>query len=177
MKIAIMKATMVVAHAGDNLWFTEYGLRGPDFLNATLSEETCDLVLLDSEISLPEDFASNAYTFNNNVFALTEYGQTLATEREQRRVELLKQSIVASTQARLDDFAKTRNYDSILSATTYATSTIAKFQQEGQYAVSVRDQTWQKLYQILQEVETGARPIPSSFQDIEPLLPPLAWPN
>ena len=45
----------------------------------------------------------------------------------------LQQSIVQATQARLDDFARTRSYDGILSACTYATSTVPKFQAEGQY--------------------------------------------
>jgi hypothetical protein len=93
------------------------------------------------------------------------------------KLRLLKLSYANIVQNRLDAFAKTRNYDSILSAATYATSIVPKFQQEGQYAVQVRDQTWQKLYELLEEVELGTRPMPSGFQDIEPLLPTLAWPT
>lgn len=92
------------------------------------------------------------------------------------KLRWLKDSIVARTQQRLDDFAKTRNYDGILSAATYATSTIPKFQVEGQYAVEARDATWSKLYEILAEVEAGTRPVPASYLDIEPDLPVLAWP-
>lgn len=92
------------------------------------------------------------------------------------RAQRLMQSIVDATQKRLDDFAKTRNYDGILSAATYATSTAPKFQAEGQYAVEVRDATWATLYTILAEVEAGIRPAPSGFADIEPELPALAWP-
>ncbi len=89
----------------------------------------------------------------------------------------LQASIVSATQQRLDEFAKTRNYDGILSAATYATSTVPKFQQEGQYAVNARDNTWATLYTILGEVQQGTRPVPSGFADIEPLLPALVWPN
>ena len=60
---------------------------------------------------------------------------------------------------------------------TYATSTVPKFQQEGQYAVNARDNTWATLYTILGEVQQGTRPVPSGFADIEPLLPALVWPN
>ena len=60
--------------------------------------------------------------------------------------QALQDSIVAATQQRLDDFAKTRGYDSILSACTYATSQVAEFAAEGQYCVNVRDLTWAKLY-------------------------------
>lgn len=88
----------------------------------------------------------------------------------------LQQQVVAATQARLDDFAKTRGYDGILSACTYATSPTPKFSAEGQYCVAQRDATWAKLYQIMGEVEAGSRPMPSGYADIEGELPVLAWP-
>ena len=88
----------------------------------------------------------------------------------------LQDQIVTATQKRLDDFARTRNYDGILSACTYATSAVPKFAAEGQYAVQARDATWATLYTILAEVEAGTRPVPSGYADIEPDLPALAWP-
>ena len=88
----------------------------------------------------------------------------------------LQERVVAATQQRLDDFARTRNYDGILSACTYATSAVPKFQAEGQYAVQARDATWAALYALLAEVQSGARPAPTSFADVEPLLPALEWP-
>ena len=84
--------------------------------------------------------------------------------------------IVEATQARLDDFAKTRNYDGILSACTYASSAITKFQTEGQYCVDARDNTWATLYTIMGEVQAGTRPMPGSWADVEILLPVLTWP-
>ena len=87
-----------------------------------------------------------------------------------------RERIVETTQERLDVFAKTRNYDGILSLCTYATSTNAKFQEEGQYGVEARDATWAKLYEILAEVEAGTRPVPSGYANIEPELPALQWP-
>ena len=92
------------------------------------------------------------------------------------KVQSVKSGIVQAVQQRLDDFAKTRNYDGILSACTYATSTIAKFKAEGQAAVDLRDATWATLYQIMDDVEAGKRPMPSGYSDIEPLLPVLTWP-
>lgn len=91
-------------------------------------------------------------------------------------VQTLVRSITDATQARLDDFARTRNYDSILSACTYASSSVPKFAGEGQCAVNVRDATWAALYAIMAEVEAGTRPMPSGFEDVEPDLPVLAWP-
>lgn len=89
--------------------------------------------------------------------------------------ELIKE-VTDATQARLDAFAKTRNYDGILSACTYATSSVPKFATEGQYCVSARDVTWAALYGIMAEVQTGTRPMPTGFTDIEPELPALEWP-
>lgn len=88
----------------------------------------------------------------------------------------IQNDIVDATQKRLDDFAKTRYYDGILSLCTYATSSNPKFAVEGQYGVEARDTTWTKLYEILDEVQNGTRPIPTSFSQIEPDLPLLEWP-
>lgn len=88
----------------------------------------------------------------------------------------LRESVVTATQARLDAFAQTRNYDGILSACTYATSVIPKFQTEGQYCVGARDATWAALYQILAAVQAGTRTMPTGYADIEPDLPVLTWP-
>lgn len=87
----------------------------------------------------------------------------------------LQRDIVNSTQARLDAFARSRGYDSILSACTYVTSQIPKFAHEGQMAVQSRDATWAKLYQILADVESHKRPIPTCYEDVEVDLPALDW--
>ena len=89
--------------------------------------------------------------------------------------EQIQATIIHATQKRLDDFAKTRNYDGILSACTYAASTVVKFAAEGQTAVDLRDATWAALYAVLAEVEAGVRPMPVGFADVESLLPALEW--
>lgn len=82
----------------------------------------------------------------------------------------------AAIQQRLDDFARTRNYDGILSACTYATSLIPKFKAEGQYAVQARDNTWAAAYELLAEVEAGTRPMPT-LDEVIAALPELVWPQ
>jgi hypothetical protein len=89
----------------------------------------------------------------------------------------IQDRIVHATQQRLDAFAKTRNYDSILSACTYATSSVPRFAGEGQAAVDARDATWDALYTLLGEVMAGTRPMPTGFEEVEPLLPELEWPT
>lgn len=81
----------------------------------------------------------------------------------------------AAVQQRLDDFAKTRGYDGILSAATYATSTVPTFAAEGQYAVQIRDATWAKCYEILAAVEAGTKPVPT-LDELMSELPVMTWP-
>lgn len=83
--------------------------------------------------------------------------------------------LTKAIQSRLDAFARTRNYDNIMSACTYATSTVTKFATEAQYCVESRDATWSAAYTVLAEVEAGTRPIPSEAELLAE-LPTLAWP-
>lgn len=101
----------------------------------------------------------------------------LTAEEQAAQAQAIQSSIVQATQDRLDTFARTRNYDGILSLCTYATSSVPKFAAEGQYGIDARDNTWATLYQILDEVQAGIRPAPSGYADIEPQLPVLQWPN
>jgi len=86
----------------------------------------------------------------------------------------IQTSVVQAVQQRLDTFAQTANYDSILSACTYATSAVPKFAAEGQRAVNLRDATWNALYGILADVQAGNRVV-TSYSDIEGDLPLLSW--
>lgn len=88
----------------------------------------------------------------------------------------IQAEIVNNTQSRLDKFAATKGYDSILSACTYADSSNPSFASDGKYAVKARDTTWTILYTLLAEVEAGTKPKPNGFADIEALLPELKWP-
>lgn len=86
-------------------------------------------------------------------------------------------SVEESAQAMLDAFARTKNYDGILSATTYAASSVPSFAADGAYAVLVRDQVWAALYALMEHIKAGIVPMPTSFEiDVKPVLPVLAWP-
>lgn len=108
-------------------------------------------------------------------------GDTLPGPTPQEQQATIESSIVAQCQANLDAFAQSRGYDGILSACTYATSSITKFQTEGQRCVALRDQTWNTLYSILAQVQagnwptTGANQKPSGYADIAASLPALTW--
>ena len=135
--------------------------------NRIAATATDDYTGPDQHIPAPEDFdpARMAdYVYADGILALPDPPS-------------LQAMVVQATQARLDNFARTRNYDGILSACTYATSSVPKFAEEGQYAVQARDATWAALYVLLAEVQAGTRPAPASFDDVQPLLPVLEWPE
>jgi hypothetical protein len=144
----------------------------------------------EAELFAPEGFSSG--DFRTNQFCIYDPAagaftkdQTAIDLQEQRdnppapvpTPEQIQDEIVTATQQRLDDFAKTRNYDGILSACTYAADPNPKFAFEGQYCIDARGATWTKLYEIMAEVEAGTRPMPSGYADIEGDLPVLAWPT
>lgn len=83
----------------------------------------------------------------------------------------------SAIQQRLDGFAQTRRYDDIKSACTYATDPDPQFAAEGQACVNLRSATWRTAYEVLDEVQAGSRPMPSSLADIEADLPKLEWPQ
>jgi len=103
-----------------------------------------------------------------------EYDAMVA-QFEAQKPQMIKNEIINNTQRRLDEFAKTRGYDGILSACTYASSKITKFATEGQKAVDLRDQTWGFLFEYMAEVEAGTKPMPTGYADVESLLPVLTW--
>ncbi|HSW19543.1 MAG TPA: hypothetical protein VLJ86_20150 [Ramlibacter sp.] len=84
--------------------------------------------------------------------------------------------IVMDAQERLDAFARSRGYDGILSACSYASSAVPQFQAEGAYCVEARDTTWAALAQIKADVVAGLRPVPTRLADIVAELPVLSWP-
>lgn len=81
-----------------------------------------------------------------------------------------------AVQAHLDMTAQTHNYDGILSACTYAGSSVPKFAAEGQACVLWRDNVWASSYQILGEVQVGQRQ-PPTISELLTMLPAMTWPE
>lgn len=107
---------------------------------------------------------------------LGTYGEVQPFVQPKKTPEQIETDIIMQTQARLDAWAKTRGYDSLLSACTYATSAVQKFASEGQLAVTKRDETWAALYAFVEQVKAGTQSMPTGYADVEPLLPVLEWP-
>ena len=105
-----------------------------------------------------------------------EQAAAFLAQQAEKQKQQLQQDIVDHVQKRLDTFARTRHYDDIKSACGYAGCSVPKFDTEGSYCRDARAETWAKLYEMLDEVKAGTRPVPASFADIEPELPELVWP-
>jgi hypothetical protein len=136
-------------------------------------DENNGLYWLDEGVSPAQvvGFPTNAVSITDD-----EADQIRATQQPVPTAAEVEATFTAAIQKRLDDFARTRNYDGILSACSYATSSVPKFQGEGAACVNLRDATWAAAYAILAEVQAGDRAMPQSLEDIEADLPALAWP-
>lgn len=96
----------------------------------------------------------------------------------EERAAILLDSLTNAIQNALDDFARTRGYDDIRSACTYAFSADAAFRAEGEYCMALRDATWREAWNLLDDVKAGGRAIPSEAEVLA-LLPvgSAAWPE
>lgn len=123
-----------------------------------------------------QKLVENAPEKIGDVWHRTWFVVNLSGDELESSIEHLKESITAAVQLRLDRFAQTRNYDGILSACTYAASSVSKFAAEGTYCINQRDATWAALYNIMAAVEGGTHTMPSGYTDLEAELPTLTWP-
>lgn len=95
----------------------------------------------------------------------------------QKTPEQIMEEIKAGCQARLDAFAISMGYDSIISLCTYSTDANPRFSTEGQAGVSARSATWSSMYALLADVQAGKEPMPTGFADVESRLPVLVRPE
>lgn len=80
----------------------------------------------------------------------------------------------AAVQSHLDKAAQAKNYDSIVSACSYAGAG-NPFQAEGQAFVTWRGDVWAKCYQIMADVQNGLRTAPT-IEGLISELPALVTP-
>lgn len=76
-----------------------------------------------------------------------------------------------AVQGVLDAYATSMRYDSMLSMSTYVTSTNAQFKAEATAAVAWRDSVWASAYATLAAVQAGQAPMPTSVAAFIATLP------
>ncbi|EKD22664.1 MAG: hypothetical protein ACD_84C00017G0001 [uncultured bacterium] len=105
-----------------------------------------------------------------------------SVEEKAQYVQQFKMHISRQVQEQLDAFARTRGYDGIMSAATYAnsaspqTTSEIKIKNEGLYCDTIRLKTWAALSDYDAGVTAGTYPEPTSFADVTPHLPIPVWP-
>lgn len=88
--------------------------------------------------------------------------------------EWVQKEATLRIQNMLDSFARTRGYDSIISAASYTASAVPQFAAEAARCVALRDQVWAACYAIMADVQAGTRTLPTVEQVIAE-LPALTW--
>ena len=117
---------------------------------------------------------SKSYTISSGVVRDLWQIVPLSPEDQSNLIQQKIQSLGQSVNQHLDSVAKSKDYDSIISACTYASSSISLYRAEGEKCVAWRDAVWVKVYDVLSEVQSGSRPIPSAEQLISE-LPEMQW--
>ena len=75
----------------------------------------------------------------------------------------------------LDQAVAVKQYDSIISATTWLTSNLTTYKAEGGQATAYRDTVWQAFYTTVAAVQAGTQQVPTKaafFAQFPPLWPP-----
>jgi len=80
-------------------------------------------------------------------------------------------SYEAAAQSQLDSVAQSWGYDSVVSAASYASSTVAQYKADALSLIAWRDAVWQKAYEIESAVKAGAQTMPETPADFVALLP------
>lgn len=76
---------------------------------------------------------------------------------------------------RLDNFAKTRWYDSIATLVTYVNDPDPQQKYEGERGVALRSQCWVSIRAYETGVVTGTIPVPRTVNEIYAQIPELTW--
>lgn len=150
-------------------------------------EKHFDVIPLD-----PASVANNCQQLTSLTPEIAEIlqGAGLLAPIQARLAQNLQTAIVNAVQDRLDAFGNTRGYSSTDSLSKYQNLSdaeiatlpavdrpkVTQFRAECRYLALKIAQTWAVLYAGLDEVKAGTRAMPTSYADVEPLLPALVWP-
>jgi len=78
-------------------------------------------------------------------------------------------------QDKLNRFAIERQYDNIVTACSYSTSSNTQFAADAARCIELRDATWVAVNAVFAAAKTGSRTLPQTFAELLPELPALTW--
>lgn len=96
-------------------------------------------------------------------------------EWDSKRQLIVTKLLKEAVKKHLDNEARNKDYDSILSACSYLNSKIKAWSDEAKNFIEWRDDVWAYALKVLDEVESGDREFPSESQLLSE-LPVIIWP-
>jgi len=118
---------------------------------------------------LSQSFAVNGYNVTD-IYIVVD----LTAEEQQAYVIQRLTEIGNGIGSFLDQAVSVKQYDSILSATSWTLSNITTYKSEGDAAIAYRDSIWSLFYSMVQAVQAGTQAVPT-IGEFFASLPPL-WP-
>jgi hypothetical protein len=118
---------------------------------------------------LSQSFAVNGFTVTD-IYIVVD----LTAEEQQAYVIQRLTEIGNGIGSFLDQAVSVKQYDSILSATSWTLSNITTYKSEGDAAIAYRDSIWSLFYSMVQAVQAGTQAVPT-VGEFFASLPPL-WP-
>lgn len=94
------------------------------------------------------------------------------TDIDVAEMKALEVQYTAQVQAMLDKAAKALGYDSCLSVCSYIETGVEQFDKEGVQFRRWRSAIWARGYELLDEVKSGSRPVPTP-EELPDLMPKL----
>lgn len=103
-----------------------------------------------------------------------DYYECVAIPPHIPTAEEIQKMLTDGVQAYMDKKAQEHSYDNIHTACSYANSTDAIFAKEGKACLEWRDKVWRTCYDILAQVTSGAREVPT-LEEVITELPAFNW--
>jgi len=114
---------------------------------------------------------------SGGIITSDDSGSPILADPPPLTAEQIQEYKVSLVQSHMDNAARCLRYDSIANAITYAEEpSVPKFQKEGQAFRAWRSLVWEKCYEILGEVESGQRAVPTD-DELLAELPKLILPG
>ena len=122
-----------------------------------------------------EQLAAREGWLNWRIISEQEAAELQKPTPEEQLVAMQKQ-FTDAIQARLDAFAKTRNWDNVYTCVARINSKNPQYKLEAEYMLEAMDDTWDAAIAVLNAVLADERPMPT-LEDVFAELPILAWPD